>query len=62
MIDSKVCCTGSVIGKVLFESSMTDWEAKYMFNISALSYSFSAYLSCSRLKKVLCPAFQSILV
>ena len=35
MIDSKLCCTGS--GKVFFESSLTDWEAKYMFNISALS-------------------------
>ena len=36
-IDSKVCCTGSGIGKGLFESSMTDWEAEYMFNISAMS-------------------------
>ena len=44
LIDSKVCCTGSGMGKVLFEPSMTDWEAKYMFNISALSLSFSAYV------------------
>ena len=34
--------TGLGRGKVLFKSSMTDLEAKYMFNISFLSSSFSA--------------------